>query len=202
MYLNRPIKEYLDDLAARKAAPGGGSAAALGASIGTGLMEMVANYTVGNVKYKDHEAKVANIIVKVEKFSQELQGLIDEDVAAYNKLASGRKKFKRDSSKLDSLYKDALEIPFKVCRITNECLKLCGELARYGNKNLITDVAIAAIMLECAFFSAKFNVYINLKYITDMDYVSEIHKILSSIEKAMPKLKEEILEECEGVITK
>lgn len=197
MYLDRPIKEYLSDLGAKIPAPGGGSASALGASIGTGLMEMVANYTVGNVKYKSHEDRIADILVKVEKFSQELQGLIDEDVAAYNKLASGRKEFKKDSSKLDSLYRDALEIPFRVCRITNECLKLCEELVKYGNKNLITDVAIAAIMLEGAFFSAKFNVYINLKYIKDMDYVGGIHKILSPLEEAMRKKKEEILEKCE-----
>lgn len=202
MYLNRPIKEYLDDLAARVAAPGGGSAAALSACIGTGLMEMAANYTVGNVKYKDNEARIADILVKVEKFSQELQGLIDEDVAAYNKLSKAVKEFKDDPAKMEPLYKDAVDVPFNVCRITSECIKLCEELANYGNKNLITDVAIAVIMLEGAFFAAKFNVYINLKYIKDMDYIEKIHKFLHPLEDKMPQLKEGIIEICEDVIQK
>ena len=55
--------------------------------------------------------------------------------------------------------------PYEVCKISADCLKLCDELVICGNKNLITDTAIAAICLEGAFFSAKFNVYINLKYI-------------------------------------
>ncbi len=202
MYLDKPMKAYLDDLSARKPAPGGGSASALSASVGTALMEMVANYTVGNVRYKKNEANIADILVKVEKFREELQNLIDEDVTAYAKLAEGVKEFKKDYAKLDCLYKDALEIPFRVCRITSECLKLCNSLAKHGNENLITDVAIAAIMLEGAFFSAKFNVYINLKYIKDMDYVGQIHKILSPLEEAMLRLKEEILEKCEDVIAK
>ena len=202
MYLNRPIKEYLDDLAARKAAPGGGSAAALSAAIGTGLMEMAANYTIGNVKYKSNEAKIADIMVRVKKFSVELEGLIDEDVRAYNKLSKAIKEFKNNPAKIEPLYKDAAEVPFKVCRITSECLKLCEDLARHANKNLITDVAIAAILIEGAFFSAKFNVYINLKYIKDMDYIGHVHKILSPLEKTMPKLKEAILEECENFISK
>ena len=74
------------------------------------------------------------------------------------------------------------------------------KLAKSGNKNLITDTAIAAIMLESSFFSAKFNVYINLKYIKDIDFVGEVHKVLSPLEKSMLELKEEILEMCEDVI--
>jgi len=52
MYLNGSIKEYLKDLAARKPAPGGGSAAALSAAVGASLISMVANYTVGNPSSK------------------------------------------------------------------------------------------------------------------------------------------------------
>ena len=73
-------------------------------------------------------------------------------------------------------------------------------MAKYGNKNLVTDTAIAVILLEGAFFSAKFNVYINLKYIKDMDFIGGIHKILQPLEEELPKLKEEILEKCEDVI--
>jgi formiminotetrahydrofolate cyclodeaminase len=79
---------------------------------------------------------------------------------------------------------------------------MCEELAGIGNKNLITDTAIAALFLESAFFAAKFNVYINLKYIKDLEFVGKIHRALAPLEDTLPKLKEEILEKCEDVIGK
>ncbi len=202
MYIKGSIETYLKDLAARKPAPGGGSAAALSAAIGASLMSMVANYTVGNPNYKESEAKAAGILAKAEKFRAQLERLIDEDVAAYAKAAKGMKEYKKGSPEMDAVYKEAVKPPFEVCTISAECIKLCNELVRCGNKNLITDTAIAAIMLESAFFSAKFNVYINLKYIKDMEYIGSIHKVLAPLEEAMPKLKEEILEKCEEVISK
>lgn len=201
VYIDRPMREYLDDLAARKPAPGGGSAAALTASIGASLMSMVANYTVGNPKYKKGEEKAARILAKVEKLRDELQGLIDEDVDAYVKLSKGMKENAGNAGRLDELYKEAAAVPFEICKIAAEALRLCGALTDCGNKNLVTDTAIAAILLEGAFFSAKFNVYINLKYIKDTGYIEGMHKELLPLEKEMPKLKEEILEKCEGIIS-
>lgn len=202
MYIDRPMKEYLDDLAARKPAPGGGSAAALAASLGASLIAMVANYTIGNPKYKDVEEKAKEVLAKVKDFKKELEALIDKDVQSYEKLSKGMKECKGIPSKLDILYKEATEPAFEICRITSEALKLCKTLAECGNKNLVTDTAAAAILLEGAFFSAKYNVYVNLKSITDMAYIERLHKVLAPLEESMPKLREEILEMCEEVITR
>lgn len=202
MYLDKPVKTYLDDLAARKPAPGGGSASALTAAIGVGLMSMVANYTLGNPKYKTNEKKMADILVRTSEAGDDLERLIDADVEAYNKLSKAMKELPKNSPDLDVIYKEAANVPFEICKIASSLLKICKDLAGSGNKNLVTDTAIAAILLEGAFFSAKYNVYINLKYIKDMDYIGSIHKVLSPLEESMPKLKEEILEMCEDVIAK
>ena len=193
MYINKSIKTYLDDLAAKKPVPGGGSAAALSAAIGVGLMSMTANYTEG-------AGAITDILAKCEKHRVRLQDLVDEDIKAYEKLSAGMKSRTKDEKKLDNLFKKAAEAPFEVCKITLEAMKACEALAKCGNKNLITDTAIAAIMLEGAFFSAKFNVYINLKYIKDMDFIGEVHKVLQPLEDQMPKMREDILEICEEVI--
>jgi len=200
MYIDGPIRKYLDDLAAKKPAPGGGSAAALAASVGASLMCMVANYTVGNPKYKAVEEAAAAIYAKAENFRNRLMELIDEDVAAYGKLSKGIKEAAKDAARTEELYKEAAGVPFEVCRISAECLKMCEELAEVGNRNLVTDTAIAALLLESAFFSAKFNVYINLKYVKDLEFVGKIHRTLAPLEDTLPKLKEEILEKCEDVI--
>jgi len=201
MYIDRPLREYLDDLAARKPAPGGGSAAALTASIGAALMSMVANYTLGNPKYKAVEGRASDILKKAGAARIRLQELVGEDIEAYGRLSKGMKEHKADEAKLQDIYKEAIAPPLEVCAITADCLKLCDELAGCGNKGLITDTAIAAILLEGAFFSAKYNVYINLKYIKDLNFIEKTHETLHPLEDAMSKLKEEILEKCEAVIT-
>ena len=201
MYIDKPIKEYLDDLAAKIPAPGGGSAAALGAATALALMSMTANFTIGSLKYKDAEHEVKAILALSENLRKRSEELIDEDVAAYTRLSKAMKESAKDATKLDNAFKDAMKPPFEVCKITIEAMKACSRLAECGNKNLITDTAIAAIMLEGAFFSAKFNVYINLKYIKDMDFIGSVHKVLQPLEDRMPKMREEILEKCEGIIS-
>jgi len=189
MYIKESIETYLNDLSARKPAPGGGSAAALNAAVGVSLMSMVANYTEG----------MQDILKKTEDARKKLQALVDADVETYGKLSKAMKECK-DPARLEISFKEAAKPPYEVCRLSTECLKLCKDLAERGNKNLITDVAIAAICLEGAFFAAKYNVYINLKYIKDMDFIGQMHKMLQPLEEEMPKLKEDILEKCEEVI--
>lgn len=203
MYTDRPLKDYLDDLAAKRPAPGGGSAAALAAAVGASLMAMVANYSVGKTKEKDLDRKISDMLDKIKGYERELRQLIDEDIRAYEKLSKGLKTVAGgvDTSDRDELYKDAIEPPFLVCELTHHCIRLCRELAICGNRNLITDTAIAAIMLEGAFFAAKYNVYINLGCVKDLDYINKVHKVLHPLEDKMPKLKEEILELCEDVIS-
>jgi len=204
MYVDRPLKEYLDDLAAKKPAPGGGSAAALAAAIGTSLMSMAANFTIGKPKHKETEEKIAAILAKSREYDSKLRSMVDEDVLAYARLSKGLKELAgagNDAAR-DGLYKGAIEPPFLVCEIAHNCMKLCKELAACGNENLITDVAAAAVMLESAYMCAKFNVYINLGYVKDLDYIARVHKVISPLEEEMPELKVEILEMCEDVIKK
>jgi len=199
MYVKGSIEAYLKDLASKKPAPGGGSAAALQAATGAALMSMVANYTAGNPKCKDGDDKAVKILKKSEESRERLQSLIDADIEAYGKLSKIMKETK-DAARLDAAFKNALKPPYDVCLISAECLRLCNELAECGNKNLVTDTAIAAISLEGAFFAAKYNVYINMKYIKDMDFIGKIHAVLQPLEEELPKLKEDILEKCEEVI--
>ncbi|MBN1527223.1 MAG: cyclodeaminase/cyclohydrolase family protein [Candidatus Omnitrophica bacterium] len=200
MYIDGTIRNYLADLAARKPAPGGGSAAALSAAIGCSLMSMVANYTIGNAKYEDVSLRVSSMLEKAEAARRRLEALIDEDVKAYSTLSTAMKEFKKGSSELEDSFKEALQPPFEVCRIASECLRLCKDLAECGNKYLITDAAIAAILFEGAFFSAKFNVYINLKDIRDTEFIGQIHKVLAPLEEEIPALKTDILEACEDAL--
>ncbi|MFA5255746.1 MAG: cyclodeaminase/cyclohydrolase family protein, partial [Candidatus Omnitrophota bacterium] len=100
MYIKESIETYLNDLAARKPAPGGGSSAALSAAIGAGLMSMAANYTGG----------AESVLKKTEEARKRLQVLIDADVDAYGKLSRAVKE-RSPSVKLEVFYKEAAKPP-------------------------------------------------------------------------------------------
>jgi formiminotetrahydrofolate cyclodeaminase len=172
-YKDEALKKYLDDLAARLPAPGGGSAAALNAALGACLTSMVVNFTLGKPKYAKYENELKKILENSEKLREELLKLVDLDVVAYQ------------SKNL----KDALDVPLTVCRLCLEGIKLCPALIKKGNVNLISDVAVAAILLESAYASACFNVEINLKTLGDKKLTELVKKELTSKAKVIKKIR-------------
>ena len=173
MYKDSSLKQYLDDLAAKLPAPGGGSAAALSAALGASLISMVVNFTLGKPKYAKYEGELKAIILKSEKLREEFINLVDLDVTAYQ----------------SKNIRDALGIPFMVCRLSFEAIKLCPALVKKGNINLISDVAVAAVLLESAFSSAYFNVQINLKSLADKKLTKSINKELVQKAKSIKKIR-------------
>lgn len=184
LYKNETIKIYLDDLAGKLPAPGGGSAAALNAALGVSLISMVANFTIGKSKYAKHEGEVKKILHDSEKLRAEFLNLVDLDVSAYNS---------KDM-------RQALNVPFMCCRLCFEAARLCPELVKIGNVNLASDVAVAAIMLESAFVSAYFNVDINLKFLNDSALTKSLRKELDIKHKAILKIRKETEEQVGEII--
>jgi formiminotetrahydrofolate cyclodeaminase len=173
IYKDESLKKYLDDLAAKLPAPGGGSAAALAAGLGASLISMVVNFSLGKPKYARYEGELKQILEKSEKLRLEFLNLVDLDVVAYK------------SKNLE----DALNVPFMVCRLCFEGINLCPPLIQKGNINLISDVAVAAVLLESAFASAYFNVEINLESLADKKLAKGVRKELSSKGKIIKKIR-------------
>ncbi|MFC1593107.1 cyclodeaminase/cyclohydrolase family protein [Candidatus Omnitrophota bacterium] len=160
MYRNQSIKKYLDDLAARLPAPGGGSAAALNAALGVCLISMVINFTLGKPKYAKYQAGLVKALSAAEKIRKRLLELVDLDVAAFR------------SKNINK----SLGVPLEISRLCFEALKLCPPLIKKGNRNLISDVAVAAILIEAGFSSALFNVRINLRYLKNKKLSSRLSR--------------------------
>jgi formiminotetrahydrofolate cyclodeaminase len=172
-YKDSTLQKYLDDLAAKLPAPGGGSAAALAAALGASLISMVINFTLGKPKYAQYEKELRKALAKSESLKQEFLNLVDLDVAAYQ------------SKNL----KDTLSVPFMVTRLCFEAINLCPDLIKKGNVNLISDVAVAAVLLESAFASAYFNVEINLKNLNDKKLTAAYRRELKQKEKVIKKIR-------------
>ena len=175
MYCNKSLKKYLDDLAAKLPAPGGGSAAALTAALGASLISMVVNFTLGKSKYAQYQEELKDTLESSERLTKELLNSVDLDVIAYQSKDAKR----------------ALNVPRNVCRLCFEAIQLCPGLVKKGNINLISDVAVAAVLLESAFRSAYFNVEINLKILKDEKLTGNLTKELSAKARQIERIRSE-----------
>jgi methenyltetrahydrofolate cyclohydrolase len=172
-YKNKNLIKFLDDLSAKLPAPGGGSAAALSAAMGASLISMVVNFTLGKPKYAAFEHELKEILAKSEELRKVFLDLVDLDVVAYQS---------KDIRK-------ALDVPLILARLCCEAAKLCVPLIKKGNANLISDVAVAAVLLESAFVSASFNVEINLKNLNQKKFAQGIRKELNRNNKVIQKIR-------------
>lgn len=177
MYINKNIRTYIDDLAAKKPAPGGGSAAALVGATGVALLSMVGNFTIGKEKYRQFEPQIKKILKASEQIRKKLLELVDLDVIMYLNLVKNKKK---SHSLYQKSLKQATNVPVNIAQYSFEALNLCPILEKKGNKYLISDCYVADALLRAAIKSAIENVKINLPYIKDKKFVSKINRQVKS----------------------
>jgi len=181
----KTVREFVKELGSNSPAPGGGSVAALGASLATALGSMVFNLTVGKKVYNEYsdEDKMAvdENLVQCLKSQDKFLELMNEDTEAFLKLmatfklpkeSSDEKKVR--SEKIQEGYKGALEIPLLVAEEAYKIYENVKVAAKLGNKNAISDAGVAALMLQAAIESAVLNVKINLSSIKDETYSENI----------------------------
>jgi formiminotetrahydrofolate cyclodeaminase len=197
MYSDETIKKYLDDLAARTPAPGGGSSAALAGAMAASLITMVLNFTIGSAKYKSFEETAKGMLARSEKLRAGFIKFFEEDISSYGAVSAAYKLPKgneADEIKRKRAIKEAMKqatlVPLHVCQHTAEAIKMCPELARRGNSGLICDVEVPIRLLEAAFYSAKINVVMNQKSIQDDEFNKDVSKQMAALEKELLKYKE------------
>lgn len=209
MYINQPIKKYLDDLAGRQATPGGGSAAALAGALAAGLLSMVANYTLGSPKYKDVEEEVSGYLKESEGLRLRFMELVDLDVTNYDKVYQAQKLPKETPEeknvrreKIREAVKEAAVVPIEICQLSYRALKLCEVMLDKTNINLVSDLAVSGALLEGGFKATLINVEINVSGLDDTNFIVEVRKMLEPMEKEIEIMSSSIQERTKEVITR
>ena len=157
-YANISVRKYLESLAAHEPTPGGGSAAALTAALGVALISMAAHFSIARIRkcadYKRHkgqEKEMRQILAAATKMRKRLMQLVDLDACVYFGVVKARKKGLMHRQKALEL---ACGVPYEVCRLSLEAIKLCPALIKKGNPNLLGDVQTAVELLQAAYNSA------------------------------------------------
>ncbi len=83
-YQSMSIRGFTNLIAARSSLPGGGCVAALVASLGSALANMVAYLTYGNRKFEKLDAQIRQVLPPLHAAYNELQQLIDQDALSFN----------------------------------------------------------------------------------------------------------------------
>ncbi len=186
MHINDPLKKYIYELAAKQPTPGGGSAAALAGAMGSALLEMVCNFTIGNKKYKDIEDIAADCLILAKGIREKFLLLVDEDTKIYSSICAAFKT--KDEKIINNALKQGYHISLKMCELAKAGMTIALNLAEKSNVNLITDVGCGAELLKAGFESGVFNSEINLKGIKDVSFAERGRLVLRGLKKDISEL--------------
>lgn len=157
-YLPLPISRFLEDCNARRSVPGGGCVSACAGALAASMSLMAANYSTGK-KYEAVAGQMGEIIARLTGIQQELTSLMLADQQAFLALQAA---LKEKSSTVSAATEQAARIPLRMVELCAAGLADGVVLAEIGNRNLLSDVGVSAILFEAAARAAALNVRVNL----------------------------------------
>jgi len=201
MLADKNIKDFLKETASSSPVPGGGSVAALSAGLAAALTAMVANLTIGKKGYEGLEEEMEKIAKEAEEYKDRFIEYIDKDSESFNQVMAAFKLPKETEEEkeirkemIQRSFKAAALVPLEVAREGLKIMDIIETVVVKGNKNAVTDGAVAAMMARTATLSALYNVKINLGSIKDTEFVDKIGKEVQEIEEKIVKVEKDILE--------
>jgi glutamate formiminotransferase/formiminotetrahydrofolate cyclodeaminase len=175
------VRGFIEEIAARTSAPGGGSASATVAAIGTALGSMVAKLTYGVRKFEKVQPNMQKAIPVLHGLTQQLIPMIDADTSAFNDYMEGvrmpqtteeEKRLRNDA--MQAGLKTAIQVPLTIMRLGDMAWESLCEVAGYGNPASSSDTLVGARALEVGIWGAYQNVLINMVDIQDIAYKEEV----------------------------
>jgi glutamate formiminotransferase/formiminotetrahydrofolate cyclodeaminase len=168
------LRAFIEEVASRSSAPGGGSVSAAIAAMGAGLGAMVGNLTYGVRKFESVDAQMRKNIPPLHDAAAGLIPMIDADTTAFNDYMEAlRMPRSTDAQRVERAgrmqagLKKAIDIPLTTMKLGDGAWDALCEVARYGNPSSRSDVEVGAKALETGIWGAYKNVMINLADITD-----------------------------------
>ena len=199
MPTRKTLNSFLDELASESPAPGGGSVAALAGALGAALTSMVCRLTVGKKKYLEVETEMKTTLTQSEALRMQFASLVDKDTAAFNKVMEAYALPKESEAQktlrtaaIGEATKEATMVPLEVMKHCIDAMALTGNVAARGNVNSVSDAGVSALMLHAACESAALNVRINLRGLSDNEFVGWKTDELDSLLKTSRMMLEEI----------
>jgi formiminotetrahydrofolate cyclodeaminase len=181
------LGHWLERLGSSAPTPGGGAAAALTAATGAALVEMVVNLTVGKSAYAEHESHVHPIGEQARDLRQRALDLASADSAAFDRVMAAyglprqtdEEKAERAAA-IQAATADAARPPLEIAQLAARIIELAAGLPGRSNRNVLSDVGVAASLAGAALESAAINVEVNLGALKDEGVRDGLRKELAA----------------------
>lgn len=159
-FLDQPVGQFLDQVAAHTSAPGGGGAAAITAALAAGLVAMAARFSAAQLPDAD------DLAARADQLRCRAAQLVDEDAQAYGAVLDAFALPRDKAGERDRRIRDALEraaaVPLQMTEIAAQAAVMAARVAGAGNPNLRGDSMSAAILAAASARSAACLVDINV----------------------------------------
>jgi len=182
-------------------APGGGSAAALAATLSAALCAMVVRLTIGKEKYRDSWESMESLGNKADELVGVFLELVTRDTEAYSEVTAAFKLPKETDDQQDfrrqaveGAMRQAGAVPLATLENLHQVADLAREALLHGNLNCLTDAGVAVQLMRAAAAGANYNVRINLHGIKDRKLaegmLARSRELSAQVEKAAAELEQ------------
>ncbi len=161
-YLDRGLGEFLDLVASRQPAPGGGAAAAVTVSLAASLVAMAARFSADHLD--DSEA----LVDAAEELRSRAAGLADDDARAYGAVIAAYSSARHGETgvgraRTRAALTRAAEVPLDIAELGAQAARLAALLVMNGKRDIRGDASTALLLAEAATRSAASLVAINVE---------------------------------------
>ena len=160
-YVDHSLGEFLDLVAKRQPAPGGGAVAAVTVSVAASLVAMAARYSA------DLLDGGGALIDDAERLRAGAANLADDDAEAYGAVIAAWAASRRDGhsrrQQVDAALTRAAGVALEVAELGAETARLAGRLAVEGKRDVRGDAATALLLAEAATRAAARLVALNVE---------------------------------------
>lgn len=162
---SQTIAGYLNALNSKAPTPGGGAVAGTTGATACAIAGMVVHYTLGKKKYAEFENNNATRLKQLTAAQSEFLNLADADAAGYgalNELWSLPESDPKRQAGWDDAVNGAIAPPTAMLTLSFEMIRIVEQLTATTNRQLRSDLAVAAITFKAAAHSAACNIRINI----------------------------------------
>ena len=175
------VRSFIEEVADRSIAPGGGSVSAAIAALGAGLGAMVGKLTLGVRKFEAVDADMRALIPPLHEAALALIPMIDADTDAFADYVTAlglpehtdeENSFRK--AQLQQGLKKAIEVPLSIMTLGDKAWDAMMGVAQYGNIASRSDLEVGARAIEMGIWGAYRTVVNNMDDINDPEYRKKI----------------------------
>jgi len=201
LYVDLPIRAYLEKVCAGEAVPGGGSVTALAGALAAGLTAMVAGLTAGRKGFETVVPEIQRAAAAAANLMERCLELTDADPEAYRRVMAALKLPQRTPEEqadrnhaVQAALEKATRLPLQVAELAIEILELAGWVVGNGNPNAAADGAVAALMARSAGLGGIFNARTNMKLLEKKQLIETLASTADVLESKIRAAEKQVLD--------